>query len=44
MKTMIRFVFELTLAGAITAQAADKIKSTKRDLDAHPHWHGTVVF
>ena len=41
---MIRFVFELTLAGAITAQAADKIKTTKGDLEVHPVRHGTVVF
>ena len=41
---MTRFVFGLTLAGALTAQAADKIKTAKGDLEVHPVRHGTVVF
>jgi len=44
MKTMTRFVFGLALAGALTAQAADKIKTAKGDLEVHPVRHGTVVF
>ncbi|HJN90056.1 MAG TPA: MBL fold metallo-hydrolase, partial [Verrucomicrobiota bacterium] len=44
MKTMIRFVFGLALAGVLTAQAADKIKTTKGNLEVHPVRHGTVVF
>ena len=41
---MTRFVFGLALAGALTAQAADKIKTAKGDLEVHPVRHGTVVF
>ena len=41
---MIRFVFGLALAGVLTAQAADKIKTTKGNLEVHPVRHGTVVF
>ena len=44
MKTMTRFVFGLAFAGALTAQAADKIKTAKGDLEVHPVSHGTVVF
>ena len=41
---MTRFVFGLALAGALTAQAADKINTAKGDLEVHPVRHGTVVF
>jgi L-ascorbate metabolism protein UlaG (beta-lactamase superfamily) len=41
---MTRFAFCLALAGALTAQAADKIKTAKGDLEVHPVKHGTVVF
>ena len=41
---MTRLIFEVALAGALTAQAADKIKTTKGDLEVHPVRHGTVVF
>ncbi len=41
---MTRFVFGLALAGVLTAQAADKIKTTKGNLEVHPVRHGTVVF
>ena len=41
---MTRFVFGLAFAGALTAQAADKIKTAKGDLEVHPVRHGTVVF
>ena len=41
---MTRFVFGLALAGALTAQAADKINTAKGDLEVHPIRHGTVVF
>jgi len=41
---MTRFIFEVALTGALTAQAADKIKTTKGDLEVHPVRHGTVVF
>ena len=41
---MTRFVFGLALAGALTAQAADKIKTAKGDLEVHPVRHGTGVF
>ena len=41
---MTRFVFGLALAGALTPQAADKIKTAKGDLEVHPVRHGTVVF
>ena len=44
MKTMTRFVFGLAFAGALTAQATDKIKTAKGDLEVHPVRHGTVVF
>ena len=44
MKTTTQIILALALAGSITAQAADKIKTAKGDLEIHPVKHGTVVF
>ncbi|HJN83876.1 MAG: MBL fold metallo-hydrolase [Verrucomicrobiota bacterium] len=44
MKTTTQIILALALAWSITAQAADKIKTAKGDLEIHPVKHGTVVF